>query len=53
MTITTYFEPKACASLTRIIRDTITKKASSFDEAYLLMLAERTGLEPATSTVTG
>ena len=30
-----------------------TKKASSFDEAYLLMLAERTGLEPATPGVTG
>ena len=53
MTITTYFEPEACASLTRIIRDAITKKASSFDEAYLLMLAERTGLEPATPGVTG
>ncbi|MCL1089885.1 hypothetical protein L2744_09730 [Shewanella profunda] len=31
----------------------LTKKASSFDEAYLLMLAERTGLEPATPGVTG
>ncbi len=53
MTITTCFEPEALASLTRIIHDAITKKASSFDEAYLLMLAERTGLEPATPGVTG
>ncbi|RBP75904.1 hypothetical protein DET47_12083, partial [Shewanella putrefaciens] len=52
MTITMYFEPEALTSLTRIIRDAITKKASSFDEAYLLMLAERTGLEPATPGVT-
>ncbi|RBP72382.1 hypothetical protein DET47_1341, partial [Shewanella putrefaciens] len=52
MTLTTCFEPEARTSLARNIRDAITKKASSFDEAYLLMLAERTGLEPATPGVT-